>query len=327
MKALRYPIVDGHCDTAALFLREDLGYNFIKENELGHLDMPRLRAGGVKLQFFAFYIEREFKLVGALHRCLEFIDAYYRTMQRCPDDLFTVLDRTDLHKAMQGPKTAALLSVEGGEALEADLSILRVLYRLGIRALGLTWNQRNQLASGVGEGLRGDGLTPFGRKVVREMNNLGMIVDLAHINEDGFYDALSLSSAPVIVSHANARAICNHPRNLSDDQLKKLGEYGGIMGLSFYPPFVHDQKPNLEKLLDHFEHVAGVAGIDHLGFGSDFDGIEQTLGGLEDVSRLPNLVRGLLSRGFSAEEVEKITSGNYLRVLEKVLPAATTGRM
>ncbi|MEW5921056.1 MAG: dipeptidase [Bacillota bacterium] len=318
---MSYYVVDGHCDTAGLFLSEDVNYDFTKKNKTGHIDLPRLRSGGVKIQFFALYIEAEFKPSGALHRCLQLIDGYYRTAKRCRNELLTIFNLADLREAINGPKTAALLTVEGGEALENDLSVLRVLFCLGIRGLGLTWNQRNQLATGVGEGIKGDGLTSFGCEVVREMNNLGMLVDLAHINENGFYDAISLSSAPVIVSHANARAICDHPRNLSDDQLRKLSDHNGIIGLSFCPSFIHRENPSLETLLDHFVHVAEVAGIDHLGLGSDFDGIEQTVEGLDDVSCLPRLIEGLLSRGFTPQEVQKITSGNFLRMLEKVLPA------
>jgi membrane dipeptidase len=148
-----------------------------------------------------------------------------------------------------------------------------------------------------------------------------MVIDLAHINEAGFREALAESRAPVIVSHANARAICDHPRNLSDDQLRRLRDCGGVIGLTFYPEFVASQNATIDNLLDHFVHVAAVAGIDHLGFGSDFDGIEQVLEGLEDVTGMPRLVEELRRRGFSAADIEKITSRNFIRVLEKVLPA------
>ncbi len=318
---MRYPIIDGHCDTVHRFISETGNYDFTRHNKEGHIDLPRLRQGGIKLQIFALYIEQDFKPVGAVRRCLQLIDGYYRTVNRVQADLQTILNLSDLHEVINGSKIAALLSVEGGEALEGDLAVLRVLFRLGVRGLGLTWNQRNQLAVGVGKGLQGDGLTSFGREVVREMNNLGMIVDLAHINEKGFYEAMSLSNVPIIVSHANARALCDHPRNLSDSQLKALGENNGIIGLSYYPSFIHRESPSLEKLLDHFVHVAEVAGIEHLGFGSDYDGIEQTIKGLDDVSCLHQLVDGLISRGFTSKEIRQITSENYLRVLNQVLPA------
>jgi len=316
-----YQIVDAHCDTVGLFSRENSNYDFTRRNECGHLDLPRMREGGIKLQFFALYIKEEFSHSGALRYCLQLLDSYYETMQRCRDDLQTVYSAADLQEALKGPKTAALLSVEGGEALEGEMGILRMLFRLGVRSLGLTWNHPNQLASGVGEGVQGDGLTAFGRQVVREMNELGMVIDLAHINEAGFREAIAESSAPVIVSHANARALCDHPRNLSDDQLRRLRDCGGVIGLTFYPEFVAPQEATVEKLIDHFVHVAAVAGIEHLGFGSDFDGIEQVIDGLEDAAALPRLLEGLSRRGFSAADIEKIASKNFIRVLEKVLPA------
>ncbi len=314
-------IIDGHCDTVSLFYMPEKDYDFNKKNNIGHIDLPRLRSSGVKLQFFAFCSESVPSRSGTLHKCLQLVDAYYRTKERCQSDLLTVYNLADLDEAMHGAKTATLLSVEGGETLEGDLAILRILWRLGVRALGLTWNLRNQLATGVGEGTKGEGLTSFGRKVVREMNKMGMLVDLAHINEKGFYDTLDISTVPVVVSHANARAICDHPRNLSDDQLKKLAEHDGVIGLSFCPQFVCHKKADMERLLDHFVHVAEVAGIDHLGIGSDFDGIKQAVEGLEDVSCLPRLIEGLYSRGFSLGEINKISSANFLRVLKQVLPA------
>ena len=318
---MRYPIIDGHCDTVHLFISETGSYDFTRHNEEGHIDLPRLRQGGVKLQFFALYIEEDFKPVGAMRRCMQLVDNYYTTVDRVQEELKTIYNVSDLHEALNGSKIAGLLSVEGGEALEGDISVLRVLFRLGVRGLGLTWNQRNQLAVGVGDNSENDGLTSFGREVVREMNRLGMIVDLAHINEKGFYEAISLSNAPVIVSHANARALCEHPRNLSDSQLRMIAENGGLIGLSFCPPFIHGESPSLDKLLDHFVHVAEIAGVEHIGFGSDYDGIERTINGLDDVSCMQHLVGGLISRGFTTKEIGQITSENYLRVLEKVLPA------
>ena len=241
-------------------------------------------------------------------------------MLRCAQELQTIYTAADLKEVMQGNKIGVLLTVEGGEALEGDQSVLYLLFKQGIRSLGLTWNRQNQLAAGVGEGIKGNGLTSFGRMVVRELSALGMIVDLAHINQKGFYDAISMSSTPIIVSHANARALCNHPRNLSDEQLRLVKENGGVVGISFYPPFVHRKSLSLNKLLDHFVHVAEVAGVEHLGLGSDFDGIDQTVDGLDDVSCLPRLIKGLSARGFSPKEMEQIASRNYLRVIEKVLP-------
>jgi len=195
-----------------------------------------------------------------------------------------------------------------------------MLFRLGIRGLGLTWNQRNDIADGVGERQAGGGLTRFGKKVIGEMNRLGMIVDLAHIAEKGFFDVLMASSHPVIVSHANARAICNHHRNLSDQQLRAIKENGGVVGLTLYPAFIHDKTPNLEILLNHFEHIAELIGTDYMGIGTDFDGMEGKMPeGLNDVSSLHLLVEGLRSRGFKENDLNKILFENYLRVIQKIM--------
>jgi membrane dipeptidase len=312
-------IIDAHCDTVHYFTQEKGFYRFSQKNISAQVDLPRMQAGNIKVQFFALYIEPEYKPCHALKRCLQLLDYFYRTMETCHDRLEVVCSSSDLMRVNSEGKIAAVLTVEGGEALEGDLGVLRALYRLGVRGLGLTWNQRNQIADGVWEREAGGGLTRFGKKVIKEMNDMGMIIDLAHMAEKSFDDVLLLTTQPVVVSHANARAICDHPRNLTDDQLKLLQKNGGVIGLSFYPDFIFFVNPDLEKLLDHFEHIAEIAGIDHLGIGSDFDGMEgKYLQGLDDVSFLHFLIQGLLSRGFKKEDVSKILWGNFLRVINKV---------
>ncbi len=317
----KFNILDAHCDTAGFFCQENSVYDFLGRNNQHHIDLPRLKESGIILQFFALYIKDEYKPIGSLAYCLRLLDSYYRTMQRCPDDLQTIYSATDLTNALNSCKIAALLSVEGGEALEGELAVLRMLFKLGIRSLGLTWNQNNQLATGIGENKPRAGLTTFGKQVIREMNSLGMLIDLAHINLQGFCDVLKISSAPVVVTHANARAICDHPRNITDDQLRDLRDIDGVIGMSCCPDFVDPDHATTDKLLDHFVHVANVVGIDHLGFGADFDGIEEVITGLENVTGLPRLAEGLSKRGFSREEIDKITHKNFIRVLQKVLPA------
>jgi membrane dipeptidase len=318
---MSFSIVDAHCDTVRLFEEKKVTYDFKRWNKTGHLDLPRLKKAGFLLQVFALYIEEEYKPVGSLKRALQLLDLLDRNLGRCQSDLEIIYSKADLDELIKSGKTGVLISIEGGEALEGELAVLRMLFRLGVRGLGLTWNQENQLAVGVGNGVGGKGLTALGRRVIREMNRLGMIVDLAHINEKGFHDALAMSSKPVIVSHANARALNNHPRNLSDEQLKALGHAGGFIGLSFCPDFVDLKNATIDRLLDHFVHIAEVTGIDHLGFGSDFDGIEMLIPGLEDVTALPTLVKGLAARGFNRNEIEKITAKNFLRLLDQILPA------
>ncbi|MDW7740611.1 MAG: dipeptidase [Bacillota bacterium] len=317
----KFNIIDAHCDTAGFFYQENSDYDFLGCNNQHHIDLPRLKESGIILQFFALYIKDEYKPVGSLAYCLRLLDSYYRTMQRCPDDLQTIYSATDLNNTPNSSKIAALLSVEGGEALEGELAVLRMLFRLGIRSLGLTWNQKNQLATGIGENNPRAGLTTFGNQVIREMNSLGMLIDLAHINLQGFFDVLKISTVPVVVSHANARSICDHPRNLTDEQLRALRDIDGVIGMSCCPDFVDSDHATSDKLLDHFVHVADVAGVDYLGFGADFDGIQEVITGLEDVTGLPRLAKGLSKRGFSRDEIDNITHKNFIRVLQKVLPA------
>ncbi|MDW7739343.1 MAG: dipeptidase [Bacillota bacterium] len=315
---MEYPIIDGHCDTVRLFDTDN--YDFSKRNGEGHLDLPRLKEGNVKLQFFALYIEEEYKPVGSLKRCLTLLERYFETMESCPDDFITIYSAADLKNLFNSDKIGALLCIEGGEALEGEIAVLQSLFRLGIRAIGLTWNQQNQLATGVGSGIRGEGLTSFGKNVIVEMNRMGMLVDLAHINEDGFFEAVETSSKPVVVSHANARSLCNHPRNLSDEELKKLSENDGVIGVSFYPDFIDPKNPTFDRLLDHFVYIADIIGTEHLGIGSDFDGIDKVLHGLEDVTGLSGLITGLKRRGFTSEDIARITSKNFYRILSDVLP-------
>ncbi|MGI5876825.1 MAG: dipeptidase [Dethiobacteria bacterium] len=321
----KYGVVDSHCDTVHYFTGEKGDYDFVQRNSIAHLDLPRMEEGGIKIQFFALFIEPEYKPFGSLKRCLHLLNFYYKTVEPCHDRLETIYNIDDLERINNQDKMAALITIEGGEALEGDIGVLRMLFRLGIRGVGLTWNQRNNIADGIGEREANGGLTLFGKKVIREMNELGMIVDLAHISEKGFHDVLALTDSPVIVSHANSRALCGHPRNLTDQQLKLLKQNGGIIGLSFYPTFIDEKAPSFEKLLDHFEHVAHVIGVEHLGIGSDYDGIKSAVEGLNDVSFLPALTEGLLSRGFKEKEIGKILYGNYYRLIKEVFSKNNTG--
>ncbi|HHU76138.1 MAG TPA: membrane dipeptidase [Firmicutes bacterium] len=312
-------VFDAHCDTVGYFTGEKGSYHFLEINERAHVDLPRLKAGGVKAQVFALFIEPHFKPNEALKRCLYLLDAYHRVVKECPQELATVGNYAQLHEMAGTDKIAAILLVEGGEVLQGNLEVLGRLNRLGIRGLGLTWNTENQISGAAMEGAASRGLTRFGREIVREMNRLGMIIDLAHISRRGFYDVLDVSRVPVIVSHANVAAICDHPRNLTDQQMRALRENNGVLGISFYPPFISHQKADLARLLDHFVHAADIMGVNHLGIGSDFDGIDVVLEELKDVSFLPRLISGLYRRGFNKKEVGKILFDNFLRVAEETL--------
>lgn len=311
--------VDAHCDSMldVLHGRRGLGH---KGNE-GQADFMRLREGGVKLQFFAVFIEQPYRSSGALLRALQGIDLFLKEVENNSHQVVLIKSKQDLEDLMKDNRLGAILSIEGGEALEGELFTLDIFQRLGVRSLGLTWNDRNNLADGVGAGKRHRGLTGFGKEVIREMNRMGMLVDLAHIAEKGFWEALEISESPVVVTHANCQRLCSHVRNLTDQQLKAIGEKDGCVGITFVPEFIDSANPTIDKLLDHVEHAAAIAGIDHVGFGSDFDGMDKILPELGTALEMPRLVEGLGKRGFSDEEIFKLTGGNWLRVLKHVLPA------
>lgn len=311
-------ISDCHCDTLALFERAD--YFFSRLNSIGHVDLPRLIKGGVGLQFFAVCVSTQRHSGFFLKEALEYVHRYHRCLGENNNYLVSIERGSDLERARASGKIGCLLALEGAEPLEGSLELLEVFYRLGVRCLSLTWNRRNVYADGVGEESTGGGLSRIGRKTVRCMNELGIILDLAHISPRGYYDAVALAARPPLVTHANARTLCDHPRNLTDDQLKLLAQAKGVIGLSFNPPFINGCKnAPLERLIDHFVHIASVAGVEHTGIGSDFDGIPVSVDGVEDTAALGNLLDALRRRGFSSREVELIAGENVRRVVKQNL--------
>ncbi|MHB8171624.1 MAG: dipeptidase [Thermincolia bacterium] len=309
-------IIDAHCDTLLDIAHGKRSFNC--HSQSGHLDLPRLRLGGVRVQFMAAFIESEYKPERSLKRALQLLDVAHREISLNPHELTLVTSSQDLMRLRQEHRIGVVLAIEGGEALAEDLGVLRCLHRLGVRSIGLTWNQRNGLADGVGEGLKAGGLSGIGRQVVKEMNNLGMIIDISHLAEKGFWDVMEESNQPVIASHSNCRALCSHPRNLTDSQIKALAEKGGVMGMNFAPAFIHCEEANLEKLLDHIDHVVQLVGPAHVGLGSDFDGIDDAPRGLEDVTKLPAITLGLMRRGYSDEDIAAILGGNFCWTMMEV---------
>lgn len=311
-------VADCHCDT--VWRLKETGYDFKRHNEQAHLDLPRLLKGRVAVQFFAVCSAARGRPGQYLSEALGYIGRYLDCLEENSDYLIPLREYADLERAEGERKIACLLALEGAEPLEDNPDLLSVFYRLGVRCISLTWNHRNRFADGVGEGESRGGLTRQGRWMVSEMARQKIILDLAHISEPGFFDALELAGKPPLVSHANARALCDHPRNLSDRQLKELARKGGVAALSFYPPFIAgSEQATLSQLADHFVHVAGVAGVEHLAIGSDFDGIELTVAGLPDASAHPALLEALAERGFSREELELIAGGNIRRLLRENL--------
>jgi len=309
-------VVDGHCDTltAAPGQNRDIG----RFSSHGQLDLPRMVSGGLNVQFFAAFISPRYK-DWALKKCLQYIDAFYMLMEKNKEIVEPAFDAGGIRKIAGAGKAAALLAVEGGEALSGDLAVLRMLHRLGVRSITLTWNGRNELGDGVGEGETAGGLSLYGRAVVMEMNRLGMLVDVSHLSEKGFWDVAEVSGRPFAATHANCHALCDHPRNLTDAQIEHLANSGGVVGLSFVPAFVHPSKPDLEALIKHVDHIAERFGTQCIGLGSDFDGMDDYLPGLEDATCLPRLAEELMARGYSYDHVSDIMGGNWMRLLDQVL--------
>mgnify|MGYP000300612364 CR=1 FL=1 len=308
-------LVDAHNDTIVAHKRLGLGLGI--KTDKTQLDLPRMKEGGLDVAFFAVDVTRALK--NHLTYALDAFGFFDRELESNRTDISLVLTVKDLYEITEQGKIAALLAVENSDALEGSLNVLRMLFKLGVRSIGLTHNPRSLAADGVGEARTGGGLTNFGVQLIEEMNRLGVLVDLAHISERGFWDALEVSKEPVIVSHGNCKALCEHRRNLDDDQIEGLADKEGVIGVTFVPSFVHPKTPSLQRLLDHIDHIVRVAGVDHVGIGSDFDG-----GGtlLKDATELPKITEGLLKRGYSRDDVEKILGGNFIRVLSKVLPSS-----
>ncbi|HKJ11422.1 MAG TPA: dipeptidase [Ornithinimicrobium sp.] len=320
-------------------------------------DLPRLRAGRVGAQFWSVYVPATLPPERIVAATLEQIDAVHSMVRRYAADLQLAHTADEVERAMAAGRIASLLGAEGGHSIAESLPVLRTLHRLGVRYLTLTHNTSTPWAdSATGERLHG-GLTDFGRRAVREMNRLGMAVDLSHVSAETMRDALEVSHAPVIFSHSGARAVCESPRNVPDDVLSGLADRGGICMATFVPAFVSptcwawrqqaaqaaraegieatdlerfepftqgyaEQHPpptaSLNDVVQHIEHLREVAGIDHIGLGGDYDGVAVQPEGLEDVSGYPNLLQALARRGFSDEDLGKIASGNILRVMREI---------
>ena len=278
------------------------------------INVPKMRHAGIDGGLFAIDVTLAFK--NWLTYAADGLGYVLHDLETSGADAVIVKTAQDLLDAKAAGRPALLLAIEHADVVERSLNVLRILYEIGVRALGLTHNVSSWAADGNAEARDGVGLTPFGRALVREMNRLGMVVDLAHVSPSAFFSALEIGDKPVIFSHGNCRALCDHPRNLTDDQLRALAQNGGVIGLSFVPMFVDESAPTLERFLDHVDHVAQVAGIETLALGSDFDG-----GGtlLPDALGLTQVVEGLLGRGYGEAELRAMLGENAMRVLRAVL--------
>lgn len=321
-------LFDGHNDLPWQ-IRKLAGGSFDKldisqpQSEL-HTDIPRLKKSGLKAQFWSVYVSGDtIDTNDSLLRTLEQIDLVHKMIKRYPETFELAATADDIERIAKSGKIASMLGVEGGHSIEGSLQMLKKFYDDGVRYMTLTHNRSLDWA----ESCKGDpkkGLSPFGEEIVREMNRLGMLVDLSHVSDQTMRDALQITKAPVIFSHSSVRAICDHSRNVPDSILKTLPANGGVVMINFFPSFVvptneleQDKEAlgDLGTVVDHIEHVIRVAGIDHVGIGSDYDGVTRLPVGLEDVSTYPSITQELLKRGYKTEQIHKILGGNILRAL------------
>jgi len=351
--------VDGHNDTVqrVMYQNVDLG----NRSSDGMIDIPRLQEGGVRVPFFALWVPTYYKGSEAVRRTLDFRDAIQRVLDKYPDQIELATSARDIERIVGQKKIAAVLTIEGGHQINNDLAVLRMYRRMGILSMTLTHFRSNDWADSSTGKPEHNGLTEFGKQVVREMNTIGMIVDISHVSDKTFYDVLQVTTKPVIASHSSCRSISDVPRNMTDDMLRALARNGGVVGVNFGASFLNQRdadelkkyissenalEPNLtgpeldefaskeylrrykaahvgnatvEDAAECIDHIVKVAGIDHVGMGSDFDGINIVPHGLEDVSKVPNLTAALLRRGYSEQDIQKIMGANFLRVIRQVV--------
>ncbi len=365
-------IIDTHADTPQRFLDEnfDLGQNTPVSD--GHIDLDKIKQGNLGAEFFSIWVEPEFKGHYS-KRAMDLIDSVYQQAARHPDKMTMAFSADDIVRAHDQRKFAALMGIEGGHAIENDLRLLRDFYRVGVRYMTLTWSNTNEWADSSGDiqdpnVKHHNGMTDFGKDVVREMNRLGMIVDISHVSDATFYQALLISQAPVIASHSSSRELTNQPRNMTDDMLRAMTNNGGVVMVNFYSAFIDENyrkassdpekvkqrdaeveaykkahphpdgspvtydeyapiekkwaaqfpRPPLKSLIDHIDHIAKVAGIEHVGLGSDFDGVTSLPEGIDSAADLPRITQALLQRGYTREQILKILGGNFMRVMREV---------
>jgi len=348
--------VDTHADTPSEYMKHPFDLGVV--NTTGHLDYARMKSGGLDAEFFAAYVPAKYANKGAAAYCMSIMETIHEMVDRYPAWARFAGNTAEIRATARDGKRAILIGIEGGHAIEDSLELLRAFYRFGARYMTLTHTNTNNWADSSGDEEKHNGLTPFGRQVVLEMNRLGMLVDISHVSDKTFYDAVAVSKAPVIASHSSARALCAAKRNMDDDMLRALAKNGGVAMVNFYPAFLSNEvmeasrarekklgpeiaalkvkdpsegevyekgvqalseanplpKVSWTVIVDHIDHMVKVAGIDHVGIGSDFDGIPTVPEGMEDVSKLAKIRAELARRGYSQGDIRKIMGENFLRV-------------
>jgi len=329
-------VVDTHIDTTMMLGRE--GWDFmvrhqpVKGEDSNHVDLPRAREGGLDAAFFSIYMPGTITGPDAVKRSLLLIDHVRSLAEQHPNEIVLATTAAEVRAAHKAGKFAALMGMEGGHMIDDSLAVLRDYQRLGVRYLTLSHSVNTNWSDSSGDTPKHNGLTDFGKDVVRELNRLGMLVDISHVSDKTFWDALETSKAPLVASHSSLRSISGHPRNMTDDMIRALGGKGGVIMINYSRSFLSDelyqaglknvppaQRPTVswEKIVEHIDHAAKLVGATHVGLGSDFDGTTVP-DGMDDVSMLPKITAALLDKGYSEQDVKNILGENILRLLEKV---------
>jgi membrane dipeptidase len=358
--------VDLHADTIQRVVDEGVDLGLLSAE--GHLDIPRMRQGGLGAQFFSIWVNPNiYPGVHGVERAWKLITALKAQIADHSEDLELATNSEEMERIIHSRRIAAAMGIEGGHAINGSLELLEEFFLAGVRYMTLSWSNSNEICGSSGDEGNNRGLTDFGREVIRLMNRLGIMVDLSHVSDRSFFDALDVTTRPVIVSHSNFRNLCNHPRNITDDMFRALAGQGGVCGINFYTVFLDDNyyrsylglsdevekrvalareeyahdpvaaglvvdriraealsslpPVSFQKVVDHIDYAVELGGIDHVGLGSDFDGIPGVPAGLEDVSKLPAITAELERRGYDQASIEKILSRNVMRVFR----AATSG--
>jgi membrane dipeptidase len=364
-------IIDTHADTPQRFLDENFDIGSADPNDKGHISLDKARRGNLGAEFFSIWVDPETNQGNFARHTFDLIDSVYQQAARHPDRMTLAFSTADILRAHREHRLAALMGIEGGHSIENDMHLLRDYYRLGVRYMTLSWSNTNEWADSSGDiddpkVQHHNGLTDFGKQVVLEMNRLGMMVDISHVSDKTFWDAIATTKAPLIASHSSARALTDAPRNMTDEMLKAVAKNGGVVDVNFYSGFVDENfsnamyaqkeaqraavqkymddrkaqgkpvsyvdidvierewlakipRPPLKSLIDHIDHIAKVAGVDHVGLGSDFDGVSgATPQGIDSAADLPKITQALVERGYSAEDIHKILGGNLMRVFREV---------
>jgi len=357
-------VLDSHCDAPSQMMR---ARDFTKDNPWGHVDFPKLRAGGVDASVFALYCPPGFAPDEATRYTVDMLAHLYDQVDAAEGEVELAFSASDVLENKSKGLTSILISMENGAPIQRSLPLLRLFYRMGVTCMTLAHNADNEICDSCAGEHRWGGLSPFGREVVQEMNRLGMIVDIAHCSDDTVRDCLEVSSAPIVSTHSCCKALAKHRRNLTDELLKAIADKGGVVQINFCPSFLSEEydammvatgagdradiieaafiadpenpekvaawvemqreleampRPSYKDVVDHIDHAVSVMGIDHVGVGSDFDGISVAPAGLENVSLMPVIWEEMRSRGYSEEDIEKVAGKNFLRVMEEVEKAS-----